>query len=261
LIQKRGEKMFGHLIYFNNDKVTEYNAILHENEIIEYESVDITKEKSGDANLKVLSGGKKSVESYHGKVIKNDMLICNGFMTSLSSSDSYKDFIDGDIEYDSEYLTRGNIIRFESNIVIPEKFDLFKIWDTFKEYFNQELAASIAPDDYKTFGKLFETKELKIPICININKNLGCALLVSSLLKCDYEILENLESDEVVILAKVISNKKKKEKEIFNPLTDFLSFNRYIRRSAEIEKDLPIELSKIYVNENYISLEILAIYQ
>lgn len=67
----KGEKhLFGHLIYFNSGKVTEYDAILLGNEIIEYETVEISNEKTADANVKLLSGSKKSVESYHGKIIK-----------------------------------------------------------------------------------------------------------------------------------------------------------------------------------------------
>lgn len=253
--------MFGHLIYFNSEKVAEYNAILVESEIIEYETVDVTKEVSGDANLKIVSGGKKSIENYHGKIVKNDMLTCNEFVKNLSGNDSYMDFIDSDIEYNGEYLTRGNIIRFESNVAVPEKFDLIKMWDTYKDHFHKELTASFSSDDLNTFGKLFETKELKIPVNLNIDGQLGCSLLISSLLKCDYEILESLEGEDVIILAKVISPSKKQTREIFNPLTDFLALNRFIRRTANVEKDLPVELEKIYAESDYVPLEILAIYQ
>ncbi len=253
--------MFGHLIYFNNDKVSEYNAIILNNDIIEYNSIEVTKEKAGEADVKLLKGGKKSVESYHGTIIKNDMITCNNFMNNLCDSDNYIDFVDGNFEYDSSYLSRGNIIRIESNILIPEKFDIFKLWDSYKEYFNSELMATINKEDYNKFGKIFETKELKIPVSINIEDNIGCSQLISSLLKCDYETLETLEYDDVVILAKVISPKKRKEREIFNPLTDFLSLNRMIRRIGNVEENLPNELSKIYVENDYVSLEILAIYQ
>ncbi len=253
--------MFGHLVYFNSDKVIEYDAILLGNEIIEYESIEVSNEKTADANAKVFSGGKKSIENYHGKIIKNDMLTCNKFLKNLNDTDCYIDFVDGIIEYDSNYLARGNIIRIESDILIPEKFDVFKLWDTYKDYFNHEFSTSIDEADYKAFGKMLETKELKIPICINIGDNLGCALLTSSLLKCDYESFENLEGEEVIILAKVISPNKSKEKELFNPLTDFLSLNRFLRRKSNVEEKLPTELSKIYVDRNYVLLEVLAIYQ
>ena len=70
---------------------------------------------------------------------------------------------------------------------------------------------------------------------------------------------EECLDEDLVVVAKIISPNKPKAKEIFNPLKDFFVLNRATRRSMKIEDTDGLE--NIYAEDDYIALEILAIYQ
>lgn len=98
-----------------------------------------------------------------------------------------------------------------------------------------------------------------IPVTFDLDNIIGFGKLNTKYLMIAYEELEYFESDEITVLAKVISQKKSRA-EVYDPLKDFIKISRAMRRHGNINS-LPDELSKIYVNEPAVSIEILAIYQ
>ena len=73
------------------------------------------------------------------------------------------------------------------------------------------------------------------------------------------DIQEFTDTDEeVTILARVSSNKKRADKPFYDPLKDFLSLNRTARKSLE-PRDKSMEPVK--VDDDYRMIDVLAIYR
>ena len=74
-----------------------------------------------------------------------------------------------------------------------------------------------------------------------------------------YENMEEYEELEVTIIARITSgNMVNAEKSFYDPLKDFMTLNRAMRRSMERRAD---GLNEIYADRDYRMIEILAIYQ
>lgn len=76
----------------------------------------------------------------------------------------------------------------------------------------------------------------------------------------EYNELEDYEGKEVIIIAKLESRKFYKDKplSVFDIYKDFLRFNRTLRK--QITTNQKQEFESIDVEEDYLGLELLAIY-
>jgi len=74
-----------------------------------------------------------------------------------------------------------------------------------------------------------------------------------------YENTEEYEELEVTIIARIISSGMVKLQKAFcEPLKDFMTLNRVMRRSIEARTD---GLNEIYADKDYRTIKVLAIYQ
>lgn len=105
-----------------------------------------------------------------------------------------------------------------------------------------------------------EGKSPKIPILMELDDNLLFSKIDIDKLKIEYVELEDYGNIEITILARVISNNKiSKNKSIYDPLKDYITLNRTLRR--QFANDRPEELSEIYADEDYYAIEVIAMYQ
>ena len=88
---------------------------------------------------------------------------------------------------------------------------------------------------------------------LSLNEQLMCSKLISNNMLVKYEELE------VTIIARIISSGMvKSQKAFYDPLKDFMTLNRIMRRSIEGRTD---GLNEIYADKDYRTIEVLAIYQ
>ena len=94
---------------------------------------------------------------------------------------------------------------------------------------------------------------------LSLNEQLMCSKLISNNMLVKYEDMEEYEELEVTIIARIISSGMvKSQKAFYDPLKDFMTLNRIMRRSIEGRTD---GLNEIYADKDYRTIEVLAIYQ
>lgn len=251
--------MFTRLLYLNKERIVEYNSLLSNEDYAELDEIEVTSQSNLGANMKVVNGEKGIRTNYKGKVYASVTRLWNTFYGNLRGNDYYIDFLEGD-EKSIEALGRGTIIRFETEIEIPEAFDTISILNIFPENFiKEQITSEIDENEKDLVRNFFRMKKASLPICMNLEDMLLCSKLYSNCFQCDDEEFEECLDEELVVVAKVISNNKSRNKEIFNPLKDFFVINRAARRTMNIEKTEGLE--NIYAEKNYVDLEVLAIYQ
>lgn len=163
------------------------------------------------------------------------------------------DYVDFTIftEYDITKIPRGFIIKFDGILEIPDGFYISETLHKYKQFFiskEEELAIFL------------EGKSPKIPILMELDDNLLFSKIDIDKLKIEYVELEDYGNIEITILARVISNNKiSKNKSIYDPLKDYITLNRTLRR--QFANDRPEELSEIYADEDYYAIEVIAMYQ
>ncbi len=224
----------------------------------ELDEIEITESNIIGAGGKILKGEKETQRNYKGRVYASISRLWHSFYANLEKSGDYLDFIDKNPSF--EAIGRGLIIRVETEIEIPETFDTYSILSMFPEAFIQEQIISEIEDDDKDLVKnFFKLKKASLPVFMKSEGKLLCSKLFSNYFLCSDEEFEECLDEDLVVVAKIISPNKPKGKEIFNPLKDFFVLNRATRRSMEIEDTDGLE--NIYAEDDYIALEILAIYQ
>lgn len=250
--------MFTRLLYLNKDRIIEYNSMLSNEDFAELDEIEITKSNVIGAGGKILKGEKETQRNYRGRVYASTSRLWHSFYANLKQSDCYLDFIDNDPSF--EAIGRGFIIRIETKIKIPETFDTYSILSMFPEEFIREQISNEIEDDDKDWVKNFsKLKKASLPVFMKSEGKLLCSKLFSNYFLCSDEEFEECLDEDLVVVAKIISPKNPKAKEIFNPLKDFFVLNRATRRSMKIEDTDGLE--NIYAEDDYIALEILAIYQ
>ena len=258
--------MFKNLIYFDSEKVAEYQAVLEGKKQILFKSVKMRTDKSIDAKIPVFSGNYSGSNEFEGAIIDNLILDCNEFEETLrnKSIDNYFDFIEGQEPFDFETIPRTSIVRFEGDFNIPEEFDMMDLINQFKP----QLASSMNlqnPQEEELFKSVFQKESTKIPMFIEseaLESRSGFAKLNSNNLLHSLEQLEDFDGEDVTILAKVLSRKdisNGKPIVVFDIMKDLFSLNRALRRQmGDTSTD---EIKNIESDRNIVQFEILAIYQ
>lgn len=130
--------------------------------------------------------------------------------------------------------------------------------------FKPLLVASIVNDsmdkpEQAAVKSFFETTDTKIPVLIDLREQLMCSKHISNNMLVKYEDMEEYEELEVTIIARITSSVMvKSQKAFYDPLKDFMTLNRVMRRSIEGRTD---GLNEIYADKDYRTIEVLAIYQ
>ena len=179
------------------------------------------------------------------------LLVCNEFENVLNEKQvDYSDFTISD-QYDISTTPRGYIIKFNGILEIPEGFYVSETLHTYKRFF---------VDESEELAALIEGKSPSIPLLMELDNNLLCTKIDIDKLKINYVELEDYGNIDVTILARMISsNKISKNKAIYDPLKDYITLNRQLRR--QFANDRPEELAEIFADDDYYAIEVIAMYQ
>ncbi|MBE7725086.1 MAG: hypothetical protein E7244_11910 [Enterocloster citroniae] len=232
--------MFGDLIYFNKNKIEQYSALIRE------ENIEVKESEENISNKKA-----------------NYLLKCSEFERLLQQRDDYFDYVDVNQEILIKDVRISSIIRVTGEIYVPEQFDIIQLIDEYKSQFLSELDYK-DKEEQELLNAIFKNTKMRIPIYCELNGNcdywLGIGKAIPDNLLIEYNELEDYEGKEVTIIAKLEARKFYKDKplSVFDIYKDFLGFNRTLRKQMVTNQRQ--EFESIDVEEDYLSLELLAIY-
>jgi len=255
--------MFRTLVYFDAKKIAEYKSLIKGEKTVTFKNIKVSSEKSGKVDFQVFSGGAGGKSEMDGEILSNYLLDCKEFENSLKDMDDYFDFIQ-DPNFDIETISRSSIIRFNGTFERPPEFDMLDLINQFKPILVKSVDTS--SDEEEQMLSLFLGKEsTKVPIFIENDEEfsgrLGFSKINSNYLCCDMDSLDDFENEDVTIIAKIISKRDIMDKPVvvYDVMKDLFSMSRAIRRQFN---NNPMEgINNISINEDFMILEVLAIYQ
>lgn len=233
--------MFGNLIYYNKKKVDQYSALI-----------------LGDS-CKV----DEPTTTSHTDKATNYLLECSKFEALLRQRDDYIDFIDNDSDMTIKDVRVSSIIRIPGEIYVPEQFDMIHLIEQFKPLLLSQVQCKDA-EERALLDTVFANSKMRIPIYCELGAEcdfwMGIGKISPDDLLIEYNDLEEQEGKEFTILAKLEARKyfRGKPLPVFDVYKDFLGFNRALRKQLTSSKKQ--EFESIDVEEDYLALEILAIY-
>lgn len=250
--------MFGKIIYYDKKTIAEYKAIVKGKPSLEIEEYDVSNDKGINTDLKLVSADVKASKSYKARVQESDLYDCEQFEKALTGRDDYFDFTDSSY-CDITTVPNRSIIKMDGLIEIPEDFDIVKMIETFKPFI---MEMDQLQDMKKTSKMALQTfletaNAAKIPLVFEGEGVLLCSKVLQDNLIISYEDLSEVD-DDVTILARVTSSFVDSSKPYYDPLKDFMSLNRMMRKSIGNRGK---EFSQIYADEQYRMIDVLAIYK
>ncbi len=251
--------MFGTVIYFDKRKINDFIAIINKQKSLLFNEVEVTNDKGLNVNLKMVSADAKATKSYTATVVESLLYDCDAFEKLLDGREDYFDFT-GSTDFDISTVGRGNIIKFNGYIKVPEEFDMTQTIDKFKPMLLKSISEEMDFNEKEAFNAFLSTADTKVPITSELNDLILCGKLESSNMLIKYEQLDEYETLEVTIIARVTSsNYIPSTKAFYDPLKDFMALNRTLRRSMGEER--VDGMKEIFAEEDYKTIEIIAIYQ
>lgn len=255
--------MFHTLIYFNREKVITYKSLIEGKKAIDFKDATLVKDKGGKAIFPIMSGEMGTTSELKGEVLANYLLDCKEFEDILFGRDDYFDLLNDDV--DGTTIPKSSIIRFSGTINIPEEFHMLELINKFKPLIVNSVQVN-STEEREVLGAFLGKDSTRVPLFIEpqdfFDEKLCFAKVNSNNFCYDFENLDDFENEEVTILAKIISRKTVNGNPIvvYDVLKDLFSMNRTLRRKLDILSSDP-EIKNITLDENYIQLEVLAIYQ
>lgn len=246
--------MFKKILYFDKKSILDFQEMLNKRNILDVKTKASISAGFVGAEIELL---KK--QDY--KNLDNLVLLCNSFESDLSSvsEEYYFDFLSSD--YDINSIPISSIIKFESEIEIPEDFDYMDLISKMSHMIPEAIGVETS-EEKELFNNFFQTKGRKLPCLIrheNLNNGVCFAKLNPSYIVGDITI-EDLIDRDLKIIANISGFKKYKGTPIivFDVFKDFFYFNRAMRRNFD-KSDTEFK-QELGVSENVINIEILAIY-
>ena len=233
--------MFGNLVYFNKKKIDQYSTLI--------------RGKNAEINIKENDSEENKIATY--------LLECAEFEKLLQDREDYIDFVGETPDLSIKEVRISSIIKVTGEIYVPEQFDMIQLINEYKTY----VMAGIDCKDQgerKIINQVFENSKMRIPIFCELGSEcvywLGIGKALPENLMVEYYDLEDFEGKEVTIIARLESRKYFKDKPlpVFDIYKDFLGLNRALRKEIVSEKKEEFEC--IDVEEDYLGLELLAIY-
>lgn len=233
--------MFGDLIYFNKKKVDQYSALIL------------------GKNIETRVTDKDNIED----ISANYLLECSNFEKLLQRRDDFIDYVDDNQGISIKDVRISSIIKVTGEIYIPEQFDMIHLIDQYKDM----IVSQVDYEDNnqrELINSVLKKPKVKIPIFCELGGDcdywMGIGKVSQEDMLIDYNELEDYEGKELTIIARLESRKYYRDKPlpVFDIYKDFLGLNRALRKQIASEKKQ--EFESIDVNEDYIGLELLAIY-
>lgn len=250
--------IFGNVIYYDDKKISEYCSVILGQQSLKVKEYEVQSDKSAKLDLKFIGGDLKGSKKYTAEVQESLLYNCDNFEKSLNGRDDFFDFTTK--EFDIQTIGRGNIIKFNGYMFVPQEFDITQTIQKFKPFLMDSISSEIVDEtEQKVFKTFFESTDTKIPIILELEDALMCSKLISSNVLIEYEDLEEFEELEITIVARVTSTPLVgKNKPFYDPLKDFMKLNRSLRRSISERTE---GLYEIYADQDYKTIEVIAIYQ
>ena len=233
--------MFGDLIYFNKKKVDQYSALIL------------------GKNIETRVTDKDKIED----ISANYLLECSNFEILLPRRDDFIDYVDDNQGISIKDVRISSIIKVTGEIYIPEQFDMVHLIDQYKDM----IVSQVDYEDNnqrELINSVLKNSKEKIPIVSELGGDcdswMGIGKVSQEDMLIDYNELEDYEGKELTIIARLESRKYYRDKPlpVFDIYKDFLGLNRALRK--QIASGQKQEFESIDVNEDYIGLELLAIY-
>lgn len=250
--------MFGKIMYFDKKTIDEYKSIIKGQRQLQVEEYEVSNDKGASVDLKAVSADAKASKKYVARVVDSMLYDCDEFEKMLSGRDDYFDFTQSS-GLDLSTVPRGSIIKVDAFLEIPESFDIMQVIDRFKPLFMDSIDMDSMEQTGRDALKVFlgSAKATRIPIIGDVDDYLLCAKMHQENLVSDYEEFEEMD-EQVTVLARVSSGVVNCNKPFYDPLKDFMTMNRMMRRST---KDRGKELTALTVDKDYRQIDILAIYR
>lgn len=251
--------MFGNVVYYDKKKIDEYKSVIKGQKNLEVEEYEVSNDKGVQIDLKAFGADSKANKTYKAKVQESLLYNCDEFEKMLGGRDDFFDFTQSS-DYDLTTMSRGYIIKFDGYVKVPEEFDYTQTIDKFKPMIVAAMVNDSMDKSEQAALKVFlETSDTKIPVLIDLDEQLMCSKLISNNMLVKYEEMEEYEELEVTIIARITSsNMISFKKAFYDPLKDFMTLNRVMRRSMNGRTE---GLNEIFADKDYRTIEILAIYQ
>lgn len=245
-------------MYYDKNTIDEYKSIIRGQRHLEVEEYQISNDKDANIGLKLASTEIKASKSYKARVVESMLYDCDEFERMLEGRDDFFDFT-RESGLDIETVTKRSIIKINAFLEIPDGFDLMRLIDTFKPLLLDSIEnGSSEKANNEAVRTIFgNAKATKIPVIADAENYLLCSKLYQNCLISEYEEYEELD-EEVTLLARLASDVIDRTKAFYDPLKDFLTMNRVLRRSMN---DRGKELTPITVDKEYRKIDILAIYR
>lgn len=250
--------MFGKVLYCDVKKISDYKAIINNKKNIKINSLELSDEKDAGVDIQFLKGKKSNTKTINANIEESILYDCAEFEKLLEGRDDYIDFSIND--NDIYTISRGHIIRFDGVLHIPQSFDMIQLIEQYKPLLISEATIDMSDIEGNIVRTCLESTNMKIPLLFDIDNTTLVSKICSQNLLVDYNELEEYEEVECTVLARMISsNLINKCKPIYDPLRDFIVLNRQARRGFADNR--PSEFKELYCENDYKTIEILAIYQ
>lgn len=251
--------MFGRILYFDKKTIGEYSAIISGQRHLEIDEYKISNGKGVAADFKLVSADLSANKEYTARVTENILYDCFEFEKKLVGRDDFYDFTQSS-DYDITTVPRGCIVKVDSFAYVPEGFDMMQLIDRFKPLVMDTVETDAMDNSSKVALRTFlgSAKATKIPLVLEAEESLLVAKINQENLLCEYEEIEEWEEEQITILARVSSGTIKPSKAYYDPLKDFMSLNRMMRKSIGDRGDV---LKQLFLDQEYRSIDILAVYR
>lgn len=267
--------MLKDFLYYDEKAINKYGAQLSEKFQVEYQILRKEFQDQVGLNVGLNEGISKLGLDYktaeksglEGVVLNSIATRYNDFEEALESKEDsglYLDFLSNKDLTDLTSVTR-NIIKAEGYLSIPEEFDKMEMIEE-----NKELLIKYSPMDTEEendfMKKWFIDKKnsmvpLKIEFQVDENTTLGFGKVNKENFIVNYDNILDHEEEPLIFLFKSNGYRKiKDDKVVFSMVKDYLSISRSIRRQFALEDSID-GIDDIVINQNYLDIEILAIYR
>lgn len=234
--------VFANLIFYNKSKVEQYKTLITN-------------------KAPQLSSGCVENENQDNNV--TCLLECTHFEELLKDREDFFDFTGSGLDTHVKDIKLNSIIKVKGEIYVPEAFDMIHIIEQYKSLLIDSMDYQ-DNDEKRLVESVLCQSRAKIPLFCELGEEcdywLGIGKVEQENLFLEYNDLEDLEGQEVTIIAKLEGRKYYKDTplKVFDIYKDFLGLNRTLRKQLSNQKTQDFE--SITIEEDYLGLELLAIY-
>lgn len=249
--------MFYNLLYCDENLLNHYLSIANAGRNIEYTEIESTTTKGANLGIAQAHFGLDNKSTLKGTIKNNTISQLIALENSLENNDYFIDYTVGDEDESLSLLNNRMIFRANLPLEIHEDYDMYETMNTMQDQLLNEKFSNVKKEEEKLFESIFNLDNVTIPVLSEDLSPIIFSKIKNENLYIDKNNLEELEDDNT-ILAKVKKSHSNKFK-LFDPLKDFMSLNRSMRKEMSKNKNND-KLNPIIIDSPGIEVEIIAIY-